>query len=116
MNVALRRDPPSRSGDGGIPAASAHAPELLGFVDHGDWVAVVLEDVEGRHPHLPVGTPPEIAAVLDALADLARDPSVTTSPVRTLEDETSDLFAGWRRLLDDPTNPLSARIRTRPNG
>ena len=85
--------------------ASAHAPELIGFVDHGDWVAVVLEDVEGRHPHLP-WRPTEITAVLDALADLARDPVGEDFAGPALEDETSDLFAGWRRLLDDQRNPL----------
>jgi Ser/Thr protein kinase RdoA (MazF antagonist) len=85
--------------------ASAHAPALLGFVDQGDWVAVVLEDVEGRHPDLPWERA-EIAAVLDALADLAREPVGDDFAGPALEDETSELFAGWRRLLDDPGRPL----------
>ena len=88
----------------GLPA-SAHAPELLGVVDHGDWVALVLEDVEGRHPDLP-WEPGQMIAVLDALADLAHDPVDDGFAGPPLADETSDLFEGWRRLLDDPTRAL----------
>jgi aminoglycoside phosphotransferase (APT) family kinase protein len=88
----------------GLPA-SAHAPELLGVVDHGDWVALVLEDVEGRHPDLP-WQPGQTIAVLDALADLAHDPLEDSITVPALADETSELFEGWRRLLDDPTRAL----------
>ncbi|GAA1269051.1 hypothetical protein [Arthrobacter pascens] len=29
------------------------APALLGTFDDGDWVALVLSDVDGRHPHVP---------------------------------------------------------------
>lgn len=89
---------------GSLPA-SAHAPELLGFVDHGDWVAVVLEDVHGRHPHLP-WHPGEIAAVLEALADLGRAPIAADFAGPALEDATSDHFGGWRRLLDSPAADL----------
>jgi aminoglycoside phosphotransferase (APT) family kinase protein len=88
----------------GLPA-SAHAPELLGVVDHGDWVALVLEDVEGRHPDLP-WRPGETVAVLDALADLAHDPIEDGFAGPTLADATSDLFEGWRRLIDDPTRAV----------
>lgn len=42
-------------------------PKLAGVYDDGDWIAVVLADVEGRHPQLS-GT--ELHRVLDAL-DLA---------------------------------------------
>ena len=84
---------------------TAHAPTLRGFVDHGDWVAVVLEDVEGRHPHLPWHVS-EIAAVLDVLADLARHPLGDDFAGPALEDATSDEFGGWRRLLESRTAEL----------
>jgi Ser/Thr protein kinase RdoA (MazF antagonist) len=95
----------------GLPA-SAHAPELLGVVDHGDWVALVLEDVEGRHPDVPWERGQTIA-VLDALADLAHDPVGDGFTGPALEDETSDLFQGWRRMLEDPTRavPLGADLQ-----
>lgn len=91
--------------------ASAHAPDLLGVVDDGDWVALVLEDVEGRHPHLPWEAA-ETVAVLDALADLAHDPVGDGFAGPTLADATSDLFEGWRRLLAGPTRapPLGAAL------
>lgn len=77
--------------------ATAHAAALIGVVDRGDWIAVVLEDVEGRHPELP-WREAELDAVLDALADLARDPVAEEFSVPTLEEATSALFEGWRRL------------------
>jgi len=81
--------------------ASAHAPALRGFIDHGEWVAVVLEDVEGRHPQLPWESS-ELAAVLDALAELAREPVDGEFAGPSLEEATSGLFGGWRRLLESP--------------
>ena len=85
--------------------ASAHAPRLLGFVDHDDWVAVVLEDVEGRHPILPWRAA-ELEAVLDALADLAREPVGDDFAGPTLHSEVEDQFGGWRRLLENPERSL----------
>ncbi|MBD3940406.1 phosphotransferase [Microbacterium sp. NEAU-LLC] len=46
------------------------APALIGAVDDGDWIALVLEDVEGRHPATP-WQPRELDAVLDALQQVA---------------------------------------------
>src|SRR4051812_26243111 len=31
----------------------APAPRLLASYDDGTWVALLLQDIEGRHPHLP---------------------------------------------------------------
>lgn len=86
--------------------AHAHAAALIGVVDHGDWIAVVLEDIEGRHPELP-WRDAELEAVLDALADLARDPIDGDFAGPTLEDATSALFEGWRGLrgLPDALHP-----------
>jgi hypothetical protein len=60
---------------------SVPAPRLLGCHDDGDWVALVLEDIEGRHPATP-WVPDELERVLGALGDLAR--SATPSPVLCL--------------------------------
>ena len=48
----------------------APVPRLLGVHDDGTWVALVLTDVEGRHPHLP-WRDDELAAVQEAYAALA---------------------------------------------
>jgi hypothetical protein len=50
---------------GALPAA-APAPRLLGSFDDGEWVALVLDDVEGRHPATP-WRDAELSAVLSAL-------------------------------------------------
>jgi len=80
----------------------AHAPRLLGTFDDGEWIALVLEDVEGRHPATP-WTRPELDLVLRALADLAE--STTPSPVaglRTAAEGLAHDFAGWHRIAADP--------------
>ncbi len=51
----------------------APVPRLLGVVDEGDWVAVVLEDVEGRHPITPWRAD-ELEASLDAYGMLSNAP------------------------------------------
>ncbi len=86
--------------------SSVPAPRLLGWHDDGDWVALVLEDIEGRHPATP-WVPDELELVLAALADLAR--SATPSPVPGLAsaaESFGDDFAGWRRMRADPPAAL----------
>ena len=53
----------------GLPS-SASAPALLGSYDDGEWVALVLADVAGRHPVTPWQFD-EVTAVLRMLARLA---------------------------------------------
>ena len=74
------------------------APRLLAVVDDGHWVALVLEDVDGRQP-----TEPWIDDELDlVLPSLQRFSSATTpSPVDSLQsvvDRHRPVFSGWRRL------------------
>jgi aminoglycoside phosphotransferase (APT) family kinase protein len=82
--------------------ADAPVPALLGALDDGDWVALVLEDVDGRHPRTP-WEPAELTAVLSALTSLAA--TLTPSPLRdvpTAVDRLGHDFAGWRRIAADP--------------
>jgi phosphotransferase family enzyme len=84
----------------------ARAPRLLGSFDDGEWIALVLEDVEGRHPATP-WTGPEVELVLAALADLAE--TATPCPVPELSTATEALahdFAGWHRIAADPPPDL----------
>ncbi|MEV4418108.1 aminoglycoside phosphotransferase family protein [Catellatospora sp. NPDC049609] len=85
----------------GVPA-----PRLLGCHDDGDWVALVLQDVEGRHPVTP-WTAAELDAVLATLGVLAR--RMTPCPMPELPTAAASLgedLSGWERLSADPPADL----------
>lgn len=82
--------------------ASLPVASLIGTYDDGDWIALVLIDVEGRHPHVPWHAD-ELNAVLDALLSLARTPlPQSLQHLPKLEQELADKFAGWTRVRSDP--------------
>jgi aminoglycoside phosphotransferase (APT) family kinase protein len=85
---------------GALPAGLP-APSLIGTYDDGEWVALVLSDVEGRHPHTPwLGV--EVHLVLDALLTIARTPlPAELSRLPRLEAELADPFRGWTRIRRD---------------
>ncbi|HVC39034.1 MAG TPA: aminoglycoside phosphotransferase family protein [Candidatus Dormibacteraeota bacterium] len=86
--------------------ASAPVPRLLGVHDNGEWVAVVLEDIEGTHPHLPwrLG---ELGRVLAAIERFqARFTPCPVPGLPTVAERHRDVFNGWARLLDDPEAEL----------
>ncbi|HVB13444.1 MAG TPA: phosphotransferase [Candidatus Dormibacteraeota bacterium] len=85
---------------------SAPVPRLLGVHDDGNWVAVVLEDVAGRHPRLPWLTA-ELGRVLAALEDLQS--RLTPCPILdlpTVVERHLETFDGWQRLARAPTADL----------
>ena len=99
-----------------LPAA-VPAPALIGAVDDGDWIALVLEDVEGRHPSTP-WQPRELAGVFAALRQVAAVDLPADVPVVDLADVLArDTLARWRVLTPDavPAMPrgLDAWVRTR---
>lgn len=76
-------------------------PRLLGSHDDGDWVALVVEDVEGEAPAEP-WRPAELSRVVEAMAELADrlTPSpIARGPVTVLDEKA---FRGWRDLAADP--------------
>jgi len=82
--------------------AGVPAPALIGTYDDGEWVALVLSDVEGRHPHIPWRVV-EVRIVLDALLQIARQPlPPELSRLPTLESELADPFRGWTRIRRNP--------------
>jgi hypothetical protein len=85
--------------------AGVPAPSLIGTYDDGEWVALVLSDVEGRHPHVP-WRDVEIQLVLDALLAIARTPlPPELDKLPTLEAALAEPFRGWTRLRrDSPDN------------
>jgi hypothetical protein len=94
-----------------LPPA-APATTLLGSFDDGDWVALVLADVEGRHPVTP-WEPGEIAAVLDTLQRLADEltPVPAGLVVRRTEEELGGDFAGFDNLAAEPWDELPPPAR-----
>jgi len=86
--------------------ASAPTPALLGSYDDGDWVALVYEDIDGRHPATP-WLPDELRRVQAALAEIAS--ALTPSPLPELPmaaDFLADDFTGWQRMAADPPADL----------
>lgn len=96
---------------GALPAA-APAPRLLGSYDDGDWVALVLEDVEGRQPQVPWRRD-DLDRVVPALEGMSRAlAGVPLADVPRLDDEVAEDFTAWDRLADEPPpdlDPWAAR-------
>lgn len=88
-----------------LPAA-AGAPRLLGSADDGDWVALVLEDIDGVH----AGDGATEHAVLAVLAAVEAMPLVRVAGERPrLPDAHATLaaeFGGWARIRADGATGL----------
>lgn len=81
---------------------SLPVPALLGTFDDGDWIALVLTDVDGHHPQVP-WLSRELELVLDALLELSLAPvPEALSFLPALEIELATDFGGWGRLRVDP--------------
>jgi len=76
----LRRLPP-------VP----YRPSLVATLDEGEWVAIVLEDVDGSLPDLTV------PAVMDAAREVVRDQtrSLTPDPLRLPRDDVAATVRRW---------------------
>jgi len=90
---------------------SAPVPRLLWSYDdpETDWVALIFEDVEGRHPAQP-WRKDELNHVLEALVTLGD--VLTPSPlppgtVSTASEEFSSRLCGWRQLKDEQPTYVS---------
>jgi len=91
--------------------AGVPAPRLLGAYDDGQWIALVLDDVEGRHPATPWQRD-ELAAVLTALDRLGAQelpPGLRDLPAT--EADLAHSLAGWVRLDADPPDDLDSWAR-----
>lgn len=99
-----------------LPAA-VPAPALIGVVDDGEWIALVLEDVEAQHPSTP-WRHRDLSAVFDALQQLAAVDLPADVPVVDLSDAIAeDGVVRWHALTPDaiPALPdeLDEWVRTR---
>jgi len=80
-----------------ITAADLPVARLRGSVDLDSWVALILDDVDGRHPAEPWDAD-ELRRVVAALDRLAA--ALTPSPIAAPEigEKYARAFTGWRRL------------------
>jgi aminoglycoside phosphotransferase (APT) family kinase protein len=82
-----------------ILAAGLPVARLRGSVDLDSWVALILDDVDGRHPAEPwdPGELRRVVAALDRLASV-----LTPSPIDapTIGEKYARAFTGWRRLAE----------------
>jgi len=81
-----------------MPAA-APVPRLQWTYDDRGWVALCLEDVDGRHPHEP-WTEEDLSLVLDTYGELAR--LLTPSPIAVDESAAQGFendINGWQLAL-----------------
>lgn len=90
----------------------APVPRLLWTYDEGEqgWVALVMEDVNGRHPAQPWRMD-ELERVMEALAALAT--ALTPSPLPpqiagTAADQFAERLCGWQRLRRERPDGLDA--------
>ena len=84
-----------------IVARALPIPRLRGTVDADPWLALVLEDVDGRHPAQP-WQPAEIDRVLAALDQLAEALTPAPITVPAVAELYADAFTGWRTLAGSP--------------
>ncbi len=80
--------------------ASIPAPRLHWTYDDAGWVALCMEDIDGRHPDEP-WTDHDLDMVIAAVERMARD--LTPSPVevdQTVPEFFADSINGWKIALD----------------
>jgi aminoglycoside phosphotransferase (APT) family kinase protein len=85
----------------------APVPRLLWSYDDGEWVLLLLEDIEGWHPAMPWRSD-ELARVLAALADLsvALTPAPFAAP--SIRESLDAMFTGWRSFVSAGAKPDDA--------
>ncbi len=94
--------------------SEVRAPALLGVFDDDEWIALMLNDIEGVHPGGERGA--DIHAVLDAIAQLPAAAGLHGA-LPNLHEELADDFNAWTRLVADGAHetlpPLALTIRDR---
>jgi aminoglycoside phosphotransferase (APT) family kinase protein len=72
-------------------------PRLHGIVDRPPWIALILQDIEGRQPRLPWRAA-ELGQVVAALDQLAGALTPAPVPVPAIGERLGAQFTGWRTL------------------
>ncbi|HEY2551028.1 MAG TPA: aminoglycoside phosphotransferase family protein [Streptosporangiaceae bacterium] len=77
--------------------AGAGVPQLLGSYDDGTWVALLLTDVDGRHPAQPWQLP-DLGRVISALDGLHGRLTPAPDGFPPVAQQHAAAFTGWRQL------------------
>jgi aminoglycoside phosphotransferase (APT) family kinase protein len=86
--------------------ASAPAPHLLGVADDGDWVALVIEWIDGRMPVAPLDRADVAAALETASALAAVDATALRESLVGGGTTGAGLHGHWSKLLSEPVDTL----------
>ncbi|GAA1918580.1 phosphotransferase family protein [Streptantibioticus ferralitis] len=87
------------------------APTLLSVFDDGEWVGLLMSDIDGRHPAQPWRAD-EVERVMSSLSRLHENVTpAPTSAVRTFVETHAEQLGGWRRLAAAPPEELDAWSR-----
>jgi len=84
--------------------ANAPAPALLHTLDDGEWVTLVFDEVDGRHPREP-WEPDELDRVFAAIRALGELQPMR--PMRTVAQQYGAMFTGWRTLARDAPDAVA---------
>ncbi len=85
--------------------ADVPAPKLIGLFDDGNWVALVIEWIDGVMPAAPL-TNDDIDRLLRLVGSIA---SISAGEgLRSYADAHSGLFGHWQHLVDQPLSGLDA--------
>jgi hypothetical protein len=79
----------------------APAPRLIESYDDGTWVALLLEDIDGRHPAQP-WQPAELARIVATIDELAAQLTPCPVAVADIADSWRDELTNWRLLVEAP--------------
>jgi aminoglycoside phosphotransferase (APT) family kinase protein len=96
--------------------ADLPVPRLLDVYDDAGWVALVYEDVDGRHPAIP-WRPDELGQVAGAIAELsaALDPSPWPD-APSFAEVNANVVEAWRALATAPPPDLDPSVRRMLDG
>jgi len=85
---------------------AAYRPQVLGHHDDGDWVALLLEDVDGHHPDLD--DPAQADTVWSTVATQSTEltPPPAGLAITTLADNARRWAGGWATMAADPARFL----------
>ena len=88
------------------------APRLRWWFDDGEWVALGLEPVAGRHPGSP-WSPHDVALVLEALDRLRAVPAPAT--LEPCGPDLAAMLTGWSAIASDPERADDVPAWARPH-
>lgn len=85
--------------------STLRAPQLRGVFDDGNWVAILLDDVEGTTPALP-WTDADLQRLLTLHRDMSRDLTPSPLALPTIAQHHAKVFSSWRNMLETPPDAL----------